>query len=136
VVAAQRYDPGARLEHVLEAILDVRDRVVDAERVDREIAGVSDLKCFEWRNIKSRIVRSEKARSRSDGFGTEASARAITGPGVKGHSENSNIAAINILPSRQSCKRGEPANRGIVVASTGPTFPSLSLASMVTPFSP
>ena len=96
---------------LLGARLDLRDRLLDVERVARDVAGVGDLLRGERAHVEPRVVGAQQPRRVTNRVRPEACSRPVRDAAVEGHADDGDVAAVHLVPSRQpreGRRSGEP----------------------------
>ena len=106
MVAADRQQVRRAREHLLGARLDLGDRLLDVERVARDVAGVGDLLLGERAHVESRVVGAEQPRRVANRVRAEACSRAVRDAAVERHAHDGDVAAVHLVPPRQPRERG------------------------------
>ena len=82
--------------------LDGLDRLVDVERVHRDVAGVGHLGDLERRHVQRRVVGPQQPRRLADVGGAEPGARPVGDTGVERHSDDGDVGALATWSRRGS----------------------------------
>ena len=112
VVTAERQHEPRAFQQGTGAPLDRADRVVDVERVDRQVARVGDLLAGEYRHLQGRVVRPEQAGRFADVGRPEAGAGPVADPAVEGHAQDGHIGLAHLVDARQPGEGGLPGVSG------------------------
>ena len=106
-VAAHRHQAGAVSRQLKRGGLDGLDGLVNVERVDRDIAGVSDLGDFERGDVQGRVVGPEKPRRLPHVRGPESCAGPVGDAGVERDTGDDDVGGGHLVQARQSGERSK-----------------------------
>ena len=123
-VAAQRQHERGAFQQGPRAPLDGADRLVDAERVDGQVARVGHLLVREHRDLQRGVVRPQQPGGLPDVGRAEAGAGAVADPAVERHADDGHVGPLHVLQPGQAGEGGLPAvagNRGGVHGPDGVT---------------
>ena len=108
VVTADRQEMGRPTQRLVGTGLDLRDRLLDVERVARDVSGIGHLLHRERLHVERGMVGTEEPGPRSDALGPEAGPGAVGHAAVEGDPEDGDVADVDVLAARESCEGRGP----------------------------
>jgi len=107
VIAPQANDTANPAEQVRRCALDLRDGLLDVERIAGDVTGVRHLLLGEGLGVVGGMVLgAQVSGGLADGLGPEACPGAIAGAGVEGDAHYGYVAAGNVAQLGQTRKGG------------------------------
>lgn len=102
VVPAQGQQPGPALGQVQGPGLDGFDGLVDVERVDRQVTGISNLQVRERGGVLRRVVGTQQAGRLTDVVAAKAGTGAVGDTGVERDTHNGDVGVSNFVQARKT----------------------------------
>ena len=107
MVAANGDQSCAVLAEMLSRDLNLRDGLIDVERVRYDVPSIDDLLSVEWLDVLHRIVGTQQpARLAIMGW-AESGAGPVTDSTIERHADHDDVGVTDVLEARQTRKGGD-----------------------------